>query len=77
MATTYITMSTKGQVIIPAELRERLHIEPGTKIAVSTEGTKLVLQPITDQFIESLCGITAGMGLYEEWEKEHREYKTL
>ncbi|MCD2255179.1 AbrB/MazE/SpoVT family DNA-binding domain-containing protein [Agrilactobacillus fermenti] len=28
------TMSSKGQVVIPAELRRKLGIEPGTKFAV-------------------------------------------
>jgi AbrB family looped-hinge helix DNA binding protein len=34
---------TKGQIVIPQELREELHIKPKTKLAVYKRGDKLVL----------------------------------
>jgi AbrB family looped-hinge helix DNA binding protein len=45
--------------VIPAEIRERLGIEPGTKIAISVEGSRIVLQPVT-KVIDELRGITKG-----------------
>lgn len=77
MATTYITLSTKGQVIIPAEMREDLHLIPGTKLAIRREGDAIVMRPITDEFIESLHGCTEGMGLGDLREELHRSYKSL
>jgi AbrB family looped-hinge helix DNA binding protein len=50
------TVSTKGQLVIPAEIRERLGIEPGTKIAISVEGSRIVLQPV-ERLIDELHGI--------------------
>jgi AbrB family looped-hinge helix DNA binding protein len=56
------TVSTKGQLVIPAEIRERLGIEPGTKIAISVEGSRIVLQPVTRNRINDLFGIFKGAG---------------
>ncbi len=77
MAATYTTLSTKGQVIIPAEMREDLHLLPGTKLAIERAGDAIILHPITDEFIESLHGCTEGMGLGDLREELHRSYKSL
>jgi AbrB family looped-hinge helix DNA binding protein len=50
-----VTVSTKGQIVIPARLRQRLHIRKGTRLAVFEEEGRLVVQPMTD-FIRSLRG---------------------
>jgi AbrB family looped-hinge helix DNA binding protein len=38
------TVTTKGQVVIPEEIRKLLHISPGTKIQVTVENGKIVMQ---------------------------------
>jgi AbrB family looped-hinge helix DNA binding protein len=53
-------LSAKGQLVIPAELREELKLVPGTEVSILRQGNVLVLRPITGQFIESLAGCTAG-----------------
>jgi AbrB family looped-hinge helix DNA binding protein len=73
MKTEYTTLSTKGQVIIPAELREELKLSIGTKLAIQREGQTLVLRPITPEFIDSLCGSTQGLGKLRE--QAHRDDK--
>jgi AbrB family looped-hinge helix DNA binding protein len=40
-------INAKGQVTIPAELRERFGIGKGTRIDWTRDGTRLVLTPIT------------------------------
>jgi AbrB family looped-hinge helix DNA binding protein len=50
------TVSTKGQFVIPAEIREQLGIEPGTKMSVSVEGSRIVLQMV-ERRIDELRGI--------------------
>ena len=52
---TGVTVSTKGQIVIPARLRQRFHIRKGTRLAVFEEDGRLVVQPMTD-FIRSLRG---------------------
>jgi AbrB family looped-hinge helix DNA binding protein len=71
MKTEYTTLSTKGQVIIPAELREELKLSVGTKLAIQREGQTLVLRPITPEFIDSLCGSTQDLGKLRE--QAHRD----
>jgi AbrB family looped-hinge helix DNA binding protein len=64
MEQVFTTVSTKGQLVIPAQLREALGIEPGTRVAIRQEGSELILRPQTKevarQLIEELCGMTAG-----------------
>ncbi len=45
MEHVYATVSSKGQLVIPASIREELGIEPGTRVAVRLEGTRVILEP--------------------------------
>jgi AbrB family looped-hinge helix DNA binding protein len=60
----FTTLSTKGQIVIPAAIREELKMEPGTRIAVRLEGGRIVLAPETLaaklRMIDEMCGYTAG-----------------
>jgi len=64
METVYTTVSSKGQLVIPAEMREELGIEPGTRVAIRRDGQDLILSPLTKEasrlIISRLRGITAG-----------------
>jgi AbrB family looped-hinge helix DNA binding protein len=64
MEQVFTRISTKGQVVIPASIREALKIEPGTRIAVRIEGEQIVLAPVTLagklNHIHAMRGSTAG-----------------
>jgi AbrB family looped-hinge helix DNA binding protein len=64
MEQIFTTVSSKGQMVIPASIREALGIEPGTRVAVRVEGTQVILQPDTLAaklaMIEKMRGCTAG-----------------
>jgi AbrB family looped-hinge helix DNA binding protein len=62
MATNAIVTS-KGQVVIPAEIRKRFGIKPGTQLSFFEDNGRLIIQPITEQFIESLAGSLKGRDL--------------
>jgi len=67
-------ISTKGQLVIPAEIREALHIKPGMRFAVLREGNQIILRPVDKHFLDELCGITAGgPSMTEMLLKERRE----
>jgi AbrB family looped-hinge helix DNA binding protein len=69
----FTVVSSKGQIVIPAALREQLGIQAGTRLAIQRENNHLVLQPITDEFIHSLRGCLKGKtSLVEAREREHR-----
>jgi AbrB family looped-hinge helix DNA binding protein len=50
------TITTKGQLVIPAKLRRKYNIAKGTQVAFVEEESRLILQPLTPGFIRSLRG---------------------
>ncbi len=62
MKAEYTTLSTKGQIVIPAEIRDQMKLSAGTKLSIQRDGQTLILRPITPEFIDSLCGSTKGLG---------------
>ena len=47
-------VSSKGQVVIPKEIRDRLEILPGEKIIVMTRGEEIVLRKARKLSLEEL-----------------------
>jgi AbrB family looped-hinge helix DNA binding protein len=41
-----VRFSTKGRITIPAELRRKLRLRPGTLVSMSVENGRLVLTPV-------------------------------
>jgi AbrB family looped-hinge helix DNA binding protein len=41
---TTTTLSSKGQVVLPKKVRDALHLQPGARLAVHTEGARIVLE---------------------------------
>lgn len=70
---TYI--STKGQLVIPAKLRRKYGIKPGTRIQVIDRGNQIVLQPITEEYIRKLRGSLKGGNALRILEEERRKDK--
>ena len=64
MDVTYATVSTKGQLVIPASIREELGIEPGTRVAIRVDGGQVILDPQSIDAklrrIKAMRGYTAG-----------------
>jgi AbrB family looped-hinge helix DNA binding protein len=56
MKPNFSTVTTKGQLVIPANLRRKYGIRKGTRVAMIEEGNRIVLQPITREFIRGLRG---------------------
>jgi AbrB family looped-hinge helix DNA binding protein len=54
------TVSTKGQFVIPSEMRSALGIKPGTRICVTQEGSKIVLEPVSEDLVDRTRGMLAG-----------------
>jgi AbrB family looped-hinge helix DNA binding protein len=71
MATLFTQLSTKGQIVIPAELREQMGLENGTQMSVERHGDSIILRPLTAAFIRSLRGSTKGAGKIRE--RDHRK----
>ncbi len=68
------TVSSKGQVVIPAELREKLGIRPGTQVRFERCDDGLLLRPVTEEFIRGLRGYFGkGPSLEDIRDHEHRK----
>ena len=68
------TFTSKGQLVIPAELRRKHGIEAGTRVKfLEDQFGRIVLQPITEDYIDRVLGCLAeGPDLLTDWEKVHR-----
>lgn len=71
-----VTVTTKGQITIPADLRRRLKITEGTKLIVIREGKALKMIPIPK--LSQLAGIDKevfkGRKPSDELEKMRKEW---
>lgn len=66
-------VSSKGQVVIPKEIREKMGIKSGAFLEFKQiDGKRLEVTVIKDM-VEELTGIFKGSGMLRELEKEHRE----
>jgi AbrB family looped-hinge helix DNA binding protein len=55
MHTAYVT--SKGQLAVPAKLRHKYNIKKGTRINFIEDDGRIVMQPVTREYIQSFCGI--------------------
>ncbi len=60
MKSEVATVTTKGQLVIPSKLRRKYAIREGTQVAFVEEENRLVLQPLTPEFIRTLRGSLKG-----------------
>jgi AbrB family looped-hinge helix DNA binding protein len=70
MAIEYATVKAKGQIVIPVEIRRRFKIDEGTRVAFLEDQGHLLLQPVTDDFIDAMTGVLAGRGLPVDVERD-------
>ena len=52
------TATSKGQIVIPAEVRRKLGIEKGTRLNVDVDEAtgRIILTPLNHRFIRTLYG---------------------
>lgn len=56
MAAYQTIISSKGQVVVPAELREQLGLKKGTRATWTEEKGRLILMPMTDRILDEIEG---------------------
>ena len=55
-------LSTKGQVVLPKDVRDRLGLRPGTELDVEVRDGVVVLRPIRKITVDDLLGMLAWTG---------------
>ncbi|MBC7226912.1 MAG: AbrB/MazE/SpoVT family DNA-binding domain-containing protein [Thermoflexales bacterium] len=70
---TIVTLSTKGQIVLPREMREMLGLRKGDRLVVTLEGERLVLTRLTSKKGEwqHWRGRLAGSTILQEHIAEH------
>jgi AbrB family looped-hinge helix DNA binding protein len=73
MDTQMLTISTKGQLVIPADVRAELGIQPGSRIALTVENARIILQPVNKHLTAKLRGrFAGGPSMADELQQERR-----
>jgi AbrB family looped-hinge helix DNA binding protein len=72
MTNSISTVTTKGRLVIPSRLRRRYGIRKGTRVALIEDGGRIILQPITGEYIRRLRGSPKGEPSALEFLKESR-----
>ena len=63
----FAKVSTKGQVVIPAELRKRHHLEPCENVQIFEYGELICIAPLVRDAVEAAYGtLPPGPSLAEE-----------
>ena len=71
-----VTVSSKGQLVIPKEIREALGIKPKQKVLFKVVKGHAVIEPLPDNPMEYFCGIFKnGTSLTRALMKEREEDK--
>lgn len=70
------TVSSKGQLVIPKEIRDKLGIKPKQKVLLKVVKGHAVIEPLPDDPVEYFCGIfKEGASLTEALLKQRSEDK--
>jgi AbrB family looped-hinge helix DNA binding protein len=50
-------MTSKGQIVVPAKLRKRYGLKPGTKVYFIERDHEILFQPLTKEYLQSVHGM--------------------
>ena len=66
-------VTTKGQIVIPVKLRQRLGIKKGTRLHVEERDGEVILRPLNREYFQRMSGILKGGGLVKALEETRAE----
>jgi bifunctional DNA-binding transcriptional regulator/antitoxin component of YhaV-PrlF toxin-antitoxin module len=72
MSAETVFVGPDGTVVLPQLLRQELDLKPGACLRIYREQDRIVLFPVTDDFIRKMRGSLQGYNLLEDREREHR-----
>jgi len=74
---TYSTI--KGQIVIPSSVRRKFGIKEGTRIQIELDekNQRIILKPITREYVHSLRGKYKGKGLLKALMAEKKREREL
>jgi len=70
--------TSKGQVVIPSKIRRQLGIKEGTHLQIDVDDNKrIILTPVTREYVHSLRGKYKGKGLMKAFLAEKKREREL
>jgi len=73
-----VKTSSKGQIVIPKKIRQKLGIMPGKKVSIQVVGQHVEISPIPDDPVKALRGILkGGPSLADELLAERKKDNTI
>ena len=70
--------TSKGQILIPSKIRRQLGIKEGTHLQIDVdENKRIILTPVTREYIHSLRGKYKGKGLMKAFLAEKKNEREL
>ena len=71
--------TSKGQVVIPSKVRRQLGIKEGTYLQISVDevNKRLILTPVTREYVHSIRGKYKGKGLMKAFMADKKREKEL
>jgi len=72
-------MTVKGQIVIPSKIRRKFGIKEGTRVQVDVDelAHRIILTPVTPDYIQSLRGKYKGKALLAALAAEKKREKEL
>jgi AbrB family looped-hinge helix DNA binding protein len=67
------SITIKGQVVIPAKIRQLLGLKKGTRIFVEDRNGEIILRPLTREYFQKMSGTLKGGALTRALEHSRRE----
>ena len=72
-----VKLSSKGQLVVPKEIREALGLHPGAELNVELVAGRIILRPVVDKekayrAIDRLYGMFSDVDLLSALEDEHK-----
>lgn len=66
-------VTVKGQVVIPAKIRNHLGIKKGSKLHIEEQDGAIILRPLDRQYFEKMAGVLKGSGMLKTLSKAKAE----
>ena len=70
---TKATISSKGQIVIPKAVRDRLNLKEGTEVMIEVKGETLIMRRAVSDFPDwrTMRGMFRGTNLLQDLADEH------
>ncbi|HBF13787.1 MAG TPA: AbrB family transcriptional regulator [Deltaproteobacteria bacterium] len=66
------TITSKGQIVIPSDIRKTLGLSAGTTIFIEEKNGEILLHPATERFYKQSFGLLKGSNLTQTLEQTRR-----